>query len=139
MVFIHMHLVIPIYKFLIFVFKKEGMIEVIWKDEKYSEREAMMYLSQLMAWLSNEITMKKEYEDLTISGYIITYEKSTVLIFPDKNTEKQKRILNILQQPPEEFKEKYIACIYAEEPKVVNEKKDTEIDEDSNELSIEIT
>lgn len=115
------------------------MIEVIWKDEKYNEREAMMYLSQLMAWLSNEITMKKEYEDLTISGYIITYEKSTVLIFPDKNTEKQKRILNILQQPPEEFKEKYIACIYAEEPKVVNEKKDTEIDEDSNEISIEIT
>lgn len=115
------------------------MIEVIWKDEKFTEREAMMYLSQLIAWLSNEITTKKEYEDLTISGYIITYEKSTVLIFPDKNTEKQKRILNILQQPPEEFKEKYIACIYSEEPKSVSERKETEVDEDNNELKIEIT
>ena len=36
----------------------------------------------------------------------------------------QKHLLELLQQPPNEYKEKYIACVYSEEPVCVEERKD---------------
>ena len=50
----------------------------------------------------------------------------------------QKELIQILQQPPEEYKDRYIACITCEEPSPVTEVDPSLInDDDSGELLIE--
>ena len=109
------------------------MIEIVWLEEI----EAMMCASRLLTWLATTLTQKDEYHSIEFNGYMVVKEKqksgcSILIICGDPIS--QKRILNILQQPPEEYKEKYIARVPCEEPNPIHE----QTKEDSDEYDIEV-
>lgn len=108
------------------------MIEIVWLEEF----EAMMCATRMLAWLATTLA-QKEYNSIEFNGYMVVKEKqksgcSILIISGDPIS--QNRILNILQQPPEEYKEKYIARIPCNEPNPVHE----ETKEDSDQYDIEI-
>lgn len=112
------------------------MIELIWKDSSLNEYENILQITNLLSWLVAIIRDKHEIE---LNGFMVLKEKnpltySILLILGDENSQKQ--TLNILQQPPEEFKEKYIARIPCEEPNPVKEKDDDSSDDDECELEL---
>ena len=114
------------------------MIEIVWLDDY----DAMMCASRLLAWLAALLAQKDEYHNIEFNGYMIVKEKekektgcSVLIICGDPIS--QKRILNILQQPPEEYKEKYIARIPCDEPNPVHEQTKEDSDQDDIEISEE--
>ena len=112
------------------------MIEIIW-TETLQEYEVMMCATRMLAWLAATLAQKDEYHDIDFNGYMVVKEKqksgcSILLICGDPIS--QKRMLNILQQPPEEYKEKYIACVPCDEPNPVHE----QTKEDPDQYDIEI-
>lgn len=107
------------------------MIEIIWKDYVNHDYDLMMYASSFMTWLAVTLTEEKNHE-IEFNGYLIVKEKEkgcSILVISG-NPESQKRILQILQQPPEEYKEKYIARVPCDEPDPVNEQTDKDINEE---------
>lgn len=114
------------------------MIEIVWLEEY----EVMMCASRMLAWLAATLAQKEEYHNIEFNGYMVVKEeekenqksKCSILIICGDPVS-QKRILNILQQPPEEYKEKYIARIPCNEPDPVHE----QTKEDSDEYDIEIS
>ena len=102
------------------------MIELLWKNLSTNHSENLMCITNMLAWLVTTIHQDKEMHNIVLDGYFTILDKegvfATLLIC--KGKENQKKLLNILQQPPNEYKEKYIACIHSEEPNPVNEVTD---------------
>lgn len=104
------------------------MIEIIWTDNKTIDYEAMLTASSLMAWLLATISQNEEYHTIDMNGYMLVNEKAisssstgcSILILSG-DIGSQTRILKILQQPPNEYKGKYIARIPYDEPDPVKE------------------
>lgn len=115
------------------------MIELLWKDFKNCEKDVMMMVSELLVWLTTLIATDERYKELAIGGYLVLLNReasvSTMIICRD---DQQEKILQILQQPPEEFKERYVPHIFFEEEPVLVEKMDTEDEDDSGKMKIEI-
>lgn len=112
------------------------MIEIVW-TEILPDYEIMMCASRMLAWLATILAQKDEYHNIEFNGYMVVKEKqrkgcSILIICGDQIS--QKRILNILQQPPEEYKEKYIARIPCDEPNPIHE----QTKEDSDQYDIKI-
>lgn len=103
------------------------MIELSWK-----KNTTYIIISQFLEWLFNRISKFNEDETINIdvNGFLLLKEKdggySALIMCPDIYNDK--KILNIVLQPPEEFKERYIACIPSEEPESVTEVKQTDED-----------
>ncbi len=94
------------------------MIEVNF-NKAITPNDAMMMFTQLMAWLCEEI--KKQ--DKQISGYLCLLNTdddsvSSLVLCDDKI---KQEVLNLLLEPPGEFKEKYIASCPSVEPIPVEE------------------
>ena len=112
------------------------MIELIWVDNLCKSYDVMMCVSGLLAWLSATIAQEEEYHDIQFNGYMVAKDKndcSVLLICSDPQS--QKKMLKILQQPPNEYKEKYIARVPSQEPEPVKEemqKPDGSLDENTS-------
>ena len=72
--------------------------------------------------------LEKQYNKIVLNGYFTLIDKegsfATLLVCYGK--ENQSQLLKILQQPPNEYKEKYVAYVPCEEPSPVNEEQDKE-------------
>ena len=116
------------------------MIELQWLIDFPTAQEELHYISQFFEWLLNFIC--EQYKnDINIAGYIVAdsrTEKPSSLIFCDDKTTQEtqqnhKKLLEILQQPDEKYKGKYIACILSSEPLPVEKREDEEDDKDEKE------
>lgn len=113
------------------------MIELLVKD--YEEMEAMMLLTNLIGWLVTHIAKDEDKKGIILNGFVILRDdrlELTGLIVCDGNS--QKRIIEILQQPPEAYKGKYIARIISEEPVLVKEESEDDKHKDDRQIPIKI-
>ncbi len=109
------------------------MIELLWKETKENYYRAMCDVAKLFAWLTSELLrleeIRKETEEsIYLQGYTVLWDGAAdapaILLFSNSlDRANQECLLKILQQPPGEFKEKYVACILSQEPDSVNEVK----------------
>lgn len=117
------------------------MIELLWQD-KSDFKKAFILLNEVLLWLSKTLAEHEEYNDIVVNGYLVARDDlknhlSTLILCEE---ESQKRLLKILQQPPEEFKERYVPCILSAEPDSVEESpKCSGDDDDEEEIGSEIT
>ena len=113
------------------------MIEIVWKDESLRFYDAMLYTAGLLAWLTTKLAQDDELHDIDMSGFMVVKDKKTKkvsgLIFTG-SPESQKKLVTILQQPPNEYKEKYIACVPCQEPVSVHEQTEEENLEDKDKI-----
>ena len=112
-------------------------VKLIKPSEDY--RDDLVMITRILTWISSTIALEKEKHELMMKGFIVLYDEgkiSTLLITDDG--EHQQKLLKMLQEPPGEYKEKYVACIMSEEPKVVEEKSDDEKSEKETDVPIEI-
>lgn len=115
------------------------MIELSWKEKADCEYIQLMTVSQLLAWLTTTLNEEKERHCIKLSGYMVLCEEDgKISILLITNGESQKQLLKILQQPPNEYKEKYIACVLSEEPQPVQEKTEEDQDEQNSKCTEEI-
>lgn len=116
------------------------MIELSWKALYENHNVDLMYMSNLLAWLTATIVEEQKSHAIMLTGFICINDeenkKLSALILCEG--ESQEKILTILKNPPGEFKEKYIACIVASEPMPVTEVLEEE-DEESDALGKEET
>ena len=105
------------------------MIEILLNDNIGGIREKFVFLAGFIAWLTKATHAVEDEEKLEIlmEGYIILRDLpqhiGVVIICKDENN---KKMLDILMQPPGEFKGKYIPYVSSEEPMPVQEKKEEE-------------
>lgn len=105
------------------------MIEILLKDNIGGVREKFLFLAGFIAWLTKatQAVEDKEKMEILMEGYIILHDEpehiGVVIICKDQNN---KKLLDVLMQPPGEFKDKYIPCVSSEEPTPVQEKKENE-------------
>ena len=90
--------------------------------------ESVMLLCNVLHWVATIVNTKEENHDIYLQGFLTVFEKtqpkvSALLLCEGKS---QKHLLELLQQPPNEYKGRYIACVYSEEPVCVEERKDEE-------------
>lgn len=102
------------------------MIEVNF-NKAITPTDAMMMFTQLMGWLCEEIKKQEK----RISGYICLLNTdddsvSSLVLCDDKI---KQEVLNLLLEPPGEFKDKYIASCPSVEPIPVEELIPIEEDE----------
>ena len=113
------------------------MIELVVKD--YEDLEAMVLLTNLVGWLVTRIARDEDKRDIILNGFVILrdgkLELTGILVCDGRS---QKRVLEILQQPPDAYKEKYIARVVSEEPVLVEEKCDDDKDKEDGEIPIKI-
>lgn len=106
------------------------MIEIVW-CETSTVNDYMLKATNLLAWLLTTINHQEEYRNIDFNGYMMVKDKTngcaTLLICGDPSS--QKKLLTILQQPPEEYKEKYIARVPCDEPMPVHEQTEEEANE----------
>lgn len=99
------------------------MIELVWDNTNLDKSyNIFLYITSYYAWLASELSDNEEHHKLLINGIILAYDKGTYssVILTD-DVENEKKILKIIQQPPNEFKEKYVAHIVSQEPTPVEE------------------
>lgn len=116
------------------------MIEIVWTDTVACDYDVMMCATSLLAWLTTTIAQNEENHDIEFNGFMVAQEKTTgcsILILCGDNPKNQKRVLKILQQPPEEYKDKYIARIPSTEPIPVEEQ--TKSTSEEGECMIEVS
>ena len=99
------------------------MIEIYLQEPGESVKENMVFLTRILLWLLQELK-KEEYKYIDCSGFILSEDEErkkgmSALLFLDSVVHKP--VLQILMQPPEEYKGKYIACVPSKEPEVVTE------------------
>ena len=105
------------------------MIEIKWCDNLCeSNASGIEFISKFMVWLFSLLESK---QDMQVDGYMLLYvpeRKSFTLLILNEMKENE-YILDLLKQPPEEYKEKYIACVQSVgiEPELVCEEKSGEI------------
>lgn len=99
------------------------MLEVTWKKIYSKRTTTFARINDFLTWLLMELPT-----EIAISGWIIACqprvipeatETFSILIFCENNSEDE--ILKIIQQPPGEFKEHYVACVFSSEPQPVQE------------------
>lgn len=91
------------------------MIELL-ISSKFDCRMAMMWLSRIVAWLTDAI---KDREDILLEGVLLMRDQpmhTTSILVCDGDS--QKKIIEMLKQPPGEFKDKYVASVILESPGV---------------------
>lgn len=120
------------------------MIELSWNFKEIDDTvkhniESYLVILNFMSWMMNTIKNEEDLQGINFNGILTlldtNYKFVTLLMCDHEN---QKKLLNILQQPPEEYKEKYVACVLSEEPQPVQEKtEDDETDDDDN-ISVEV-
>ena len=106
------------------------MIELLWTNNLCVDYEVMMYAAGLMSWLASLLAQDEENHSVEFNGFMVAKEEKggCAVVIICGNPQSQKRVLEIVQQPPEEYKGKYIASIPSEEPEPVNEMKTEEDD-----------
>lgn len=127
------------------------MIELLWKETKENYYRAMCDVAKLFAWLTSELLrleeIRKETEEsIYLQGYTVLWDGAAdapaILLFSNSlDRANQECLLKILQQPPGEFKEKYVACILSQEPDGVKEmksEKEDNMSDSESEGSVEI-
>lgn len=127
------------------------MIELLWKETKENYYRAMCDVAKLFAWLTSELLrleeIRKETEEsIYLQGYTVLWDGAAdapaILLFSNSlDRANQECLLKILQQPPGEFKEKYVACILSQEPDSVKEmksEKEDNMSDSESEGSVEI-
>lgn len=127
------------------------MIELLWKETKENYYRAMCDVAKLFAWLTSELlrleeTRKETEESIYLQGYTVIWDGAAdapaILLFSNSlDRDNQECLLKILQQPPGEFKEKYVACILSQEPESVKEvksEKEDNMSDSESEGSVEI-
>lgn len=106
------------------------MIELRLKNNECADGVALMYITDILAWLTTALT-GEEYKNITLSGYMAIHMSeggyTCLILANDMDGEK---ILKVLQQPPPKYQEKYIACIVQENVVECDSKKDEEIEEE---------
>lgn len=110
------------------------MIELLWGNSDNCTRyDNMQAVGNLIAWLTTTIAMNEENHSIKLNGYIVVNEDdaSTISTLFICEKESQEKVLALLQEPPGEFKGKYIARIPSEEPTPVQIKVDDEDASDS--------
>ena len=109
------------------------MIEVKWKFEPDTPSvKILQFMTEFFTWFFNMVRKyNEEHEDLIdIAGVILVSRTgvtpaSLIMLYENEKIDKTHRVLlDILFQPEEQFKDKYIACVPAEEPNPVQEQKD---------------
>lgn len=97
------------------------MIEVSWKKEE----NGVIPLSNLIAWLLSTIEALSKEE---MHGFMVLQDFDTTRALLICEGKTQEQFMEYLKQPPEEYKERYIACVLSTEPDPVTEEKveDTE-------------
>lgn len=124
------------------------MIELLWKDTTNNYFKAMNDVAMLFAWLTStlmtyEKERKENEETIYLQGYTVIWDGAAdspaILILSNSlDVPNQERLLKILQQPPGEFKGKYVACILSQEPESVKEKKPEKEEDNESDDDIEI-
>ena len=116
-------------------FFSKKMIEIVWTDNLHKDYEIMMCATNLISWLVTTIAQDEDYNKIVLNGFMLVKEVKggcTSLLICDES-ESQKQLLKLLQQPPGEFKDRYIARIPSEEPDPVKEiQKENEDDDDDD-------
>ena len=107
-----------------------------------SYQEGLLLMNNILQWLALTISSSEENHDIRINGTLCVFDDSkkrmACLIMCEGPS--QKRIQELLKEPPNEYKEKYVACITSEEPEVVYEQKGEEAESDEEkEESIDAT
>ena len=109
----------------------QKMIEIIWKDKTSADYYIFTQVAAFMSMLAVTLA-KEENQDIKLNGYMIGREEkggcSILMICGDFIS--QRKLMNILQQPPEEYKDKYVACVPCEEPNPVQETAEDKAEED---------
>ena len=106
------------------------MIELL-ISEKYDYRQAMVWISKILLWLNGVL---EDREDISMEGYMVARDQPKhviVLLLVEEKYHKQ--FIDVLFQPPEELKDKYIASVPIEEPCPVTEVKSEEGEEKKDE------
>ena len=95
------------------------MIELLWKDLRDAQNITsfvmLKYMNDLISWLYNAINEKfseTEKETTVFEGFLAITKRnsrSAFLLFTEG--EMEQKILELLQQPPDEYKGKYCAHI----------------------------
>lgn len=105
------------------------MIEILLRDNIGDVRAKFVFLAGLISWLTKATQAVEDEENIKtlMEGYIILRDEpqhiGVIIICRDQNN---KKMLDILMQPPGEFKDKYIPCVSSEEPTPVQEKKEND-------------
>lgn len=118
------------------------MIELL-ISSRFDNRMAMMWLARIVAWLTDVL---KDRADILLEGVLMMRDQpmhtTSILICEG---ESQKLIIELLKQPPGEFKDKYIASVILEDPGVYEvetaeerEKREKAIKDMESETSDEI-
>ena len=128
------------------------MIELIWKYKPLvSETENTLYLvASLLRWITSKLDEIQLFSiddapcEVKLRGFFVVEQddKSISILLVSENKKYQTEIMKILQQPPGEFKERYIARILCDEPIAVSEKKEeikkSDYDDDESDSGVEI-
>lgn len=123
------------------------MIELLWKDFNANCYRAMNDVATLFTWLTAtlldyEKNKKEGEESIYLQGYTVIWDgvadvPAVLILSNSTDVANQERLLKILQQPPGEFKGKYVACILSQEPESVKEIESDEGSSSSVEIEIE--
>lgn len=107
------------------------MIEILLHDNIGATREKFLFIVKLINWITQIVV---DIPDPVLDGYVVLNDEPQhvgVVILTKRNKDKQ--LLDILFQPPEEFKGRYTPCIVSEEPKPIVEKIENENESESDE------
>lgn len=116
------------------------MIELIWN---FISSTSTKLITNLLSWIVDEIdkfhqTTEKQDTTIKLRGFVVIEQDdhSFSILLISENNLYEKDLIKILQQPPGEFKEKYVARILYDEPIPVTERKNVSDDEeiDKNEF-----
>lgn len=120
------------------------MIELLWQASAETYNNAIMCISDIIAWLLTTISLDEKYHKIHINGYIVVKDaddtkKVDTLLLCSEGPE-QKLLLELLQTPPEKYIGKYVPCIVSNEPDPVKEGQDeSSTDEDDDMMTKEKT
>ena len=114
------------------------MIELLWQEKPFCDYKALLLVNNVLAWLAKTLAEHEEFHDIIINGYLVARDEQKISTLILCDIETQKRLLQILQQPPEEYKEKYVPCILSHEPDPVNPPSETDSEDDTGEIALEV-
>lgn len=114
------------------------MIELLWQGKDFCDFNAFVCVTGVLSWITQVLAENEENHDIELNGFLVakSEQKISTLILCDIDV--QQRLLKILQQPPEQYKGKYIPCILSQEPESVQEISETDSEEDSGNIVMEV-
>lgn len=113
------------------------MIELSLHSFNGTPNEGLNALARIIEWLTMAILEKQSAEDsIALNGYIsIVSMDGTVSSLLLCDGENQKKIMTLLQQPPGEYKEKYVAYELNNDTQAAVEEEKEEKDEEDEDGS----